>query len=43
MSEFQNNILSTSNSFDTTTTRYTNNAGKILTVQEKIIAGEKKI
>lgn len=42
MSEFQNNILSTSNSFDTTTTRYTNNAGKILTVQEKIIAGEKR-
>ncbi len=42
MSEFQNNILSTSNSFDTTTTRYTNNAGKILTIQEKMIAGEKK-
>lgn len=42
MSEFQNNMLSTSNTFDTTTTRYTNNAGKILTVQEKMIAGEKK-
>ena len=42
MSEFQNNMLSTSNTFDTTTTRYTNNAGKILTIQEKMIAGEKK-
>lgn len=42
MSEFQNNMLSTSSTFDTTTTRYTNNAGKILTIQEKMIAGEKK-
>lgn len=42
MSEFQNNMLSISNTFDTTTTRYTNNAGKILTIQEKMIAGEKK-
>lgn len=42
MSEFQDNMLSTSSTFDTTTTRYTNNAGKILTVQEKMIAGEKQ-
>lgn len=42
MSEFKDNILSTSSTFDTTTTRYTNNAGKILTIQEKMVAGEKK-
>ena len=41
MSEFKDNILSTSSTFDTTTTRYTNNAGKILTIQEKMVAGEK--
>lgn len=42
MSEFKDNILSTSSTFDTTTTRYTNNAGKILTIQEKMVAGEKR-
>lgn len=42
MSEFQNNILSTNSTFDTTTTRYTNNAGKMLTVTEKLISGQKK-
>ena len=42
MSDFQNNMLSTNSTFDTVTTRYTNNAGKILTVQEKLIDGEKR-
>ena len=42
MGEFQNNILSINSTFDTTTTRYTNNAGKMLTVTEKLIGGQKK-
>lgn len=40
MSDFQNNMLSATTTFDSVTTRYTNNAGKILTVQEKMIDGE---
>lgn len=42
MSDFKGNILSVNSAFDTTTTRYTNNAGKILTVTEKIVDGQKQ-
>lgn len=41
MSDFEGNVLSTKTSFDTTTTRYTDNAGKMLTVTEKLINGQK--
>lgn len=42
MGDFKNNILSVNSTFDTTTTRYTNNAGKILTVTERMIDGQKR-
>ena len=42
MSDFEGNVLSTKTSFDTTTTRYTDNAGKMLTVTEKMINGQKQ-
>lgn len=41
MQDFNSNILSTRTTFDTTTTRYTDNAGKMLTVTEKLINGQK--
>ena len=40
--KFKNNMLSSTTTFDGVTTRYTDNAGKILTVQEKIIKGQKQ-
>lgn len=42
MKDFKNNVLSVNKTFDTTTTKYTDNAGKILTVTEKIIDGHKR-
>jgi TP901 family phage tail tape measure protein len=42
MGDFKNNILSVNSTFDTTTTRYTNNAGKILTVTERMVDGQKR-
>lgn len=41
MQDFNGNVLSTKTTFDTTTTRYTDNAGKMLTVTEKLINGQK--
>lgn len=42
MSDFEGNVLSTRSTFDTITTRYTDNAGKMLTVTEKMINGQKQ-
>lgn len=42
MSDFENNVLSTRSTFDTVTTRYTDNAGKMLTITEKLINGQQQ-
>lgn len=42
MKDFENNVLSANSTFDTTTTRYTNNAGKMLTVTERMVNGQSK-
>jgi len=42
MREFSDNVLNVNTNFDTTTTKYTNNAGKILTITEKMVDGNKR-
>ena len=42
MRDFDNNVLSVNSNFNTVTTKYTDNAGRILTVTEKMIDGSKK-
>ena len=42
MSDFQDNVISTTSSMNNVTTKYTDNAGKVLTIQQRMIDGEKK-
>ena len=42
MSDFEGNVLSTRSTFDTVTTRYTDNAGKMLTITEKLVNGQQQ-
>ena len=42
MSDFQDNVISTTSSMNNITTKYTDNAGKVLTIQQRMIDGEKK-